>query len=111
VVVSALDVLVEVLLNEPETLRGHLKAIITGAVKVHRECSEATPSRGDGAHAVMCRKLALQLLGALPKKFEERHLLPYSLQLQRTLGVACGDRVREVRKVALIARENWSKVV
>ena len=59
---------------------------------------------------VTSRKLALQALGALPKKFEERYLLPYVLQLRRMLALACGDPVREVRQVARLARGNWAKV-
>ncbi|KAK3362979.1 Dos2-interacting transcription regulator of RNA-Pol-II-domain-containing protein [Lasiosphaeria hispida] len=116
--VSALEILVEILSNEPDALKGHLKAIISGGMKIYEEClpenqdevktgGKAAPRR----NLVMARKLVLQVLGAVPKKFEERYLLPYSLQLQRMLGLSCGDPVREVRQIARFARGNWLKVV
>ncbi|KAK3335648.1 Dos2-interacting transcription regulator of RNA-Pol-II-domain-containing protein [Cercophora scortea] len=120
-VAAALEVLVEILLNEPEALKGHLKAIIGGAINVHQECSlehadrfkyqVKNATRTSDLYLVTCRKLVLQLLGALPTKFEDRHLLPYSLQMKRMLATASGDPVREVRKVALLARGHWEKVV
>ncbi|KAK0628465.1 Dos2-interacting transcription regulator of RNA-Pol-II-domain-containing protein [Bombardia bombarda] len=123
-VASALEILVQILANEPESLKGHLKAVIGGAMNVHQEASLDTREvdessfkytikpTGAGAdlYAVSCRKLTLQLLGLIPSKFEERHLLPYALQLKRMLATASGDPVREVRKVALLARGGWAKV-
>lgn len=109
--VSALEVLVEILANEPGTLKSHLKAIIGGTMGVYEECLPDKQGAKKGASLTAARKLVLQVLGAIPKKFEDRHLLPYSLQLQRMLALACGDPVREVRQVARLARENWAKVV
>ncbi|KAK0730712.1 Dos2-interacting transcription regulator of RNA-Pol-II-domain-containing protein [Lasiosphaeris hirsuta] len=116
--VSALEILVEILSNEPDALKGHLKAIIGGGMKIYEEClpenkhkAEAGGEPARRRNLIMARKLVLQVLGAVPKKFEERYLLPYSLQLQRMLGLACGDPVREVRQIARLARGNWLKVV
>jgi len=109
---SALEVLVEILSNEPDALKSHLKAIIEGAMGVYEGGlpGTGTTSRRDPS-LTSSRKLVLQVLGAVPKKFEERHLLPYSPKLQRMLALACGDPVREVRQVARLARASWAKVV
>ncbi|KAK4218781.1 MMS19 nucleotide excision repair protein [Rhypophila decipiens] len=103
--VSALEILVEVLTNEPDSVKGHLKPIITNGMNLYNDIS-----REHDLQLVMSRKLVLQLLGAIPTKFEERHLLPYAPQMKRMLATACGDSVREIRKTAIIARENWSKI-
>jgi DNA repair/transcription protein MET18/MMS19 len=107
---SALQVLNEILANEPTTLEGHLEAVINGAVLVYGECSPKNKVSSSKS-MVQCRKLVLQLLGALPQKFEERHLLSSSRKLQRMLALACGDAVRELRAVARQARANWEKLV
>ena len=105
--VSALEVLVEILSNEPDSLTGHLKPIVTGGTSLYKEvCGEG----GSGRQLVMARKLVLQLLGAIPTKFEERHLLSYAPQMKRMLAMACGDSVREIRRTAIVARENWNKI-
>jgi len=109
--VSALEVLVEILANEPDTLKSHLKAIIGGVMAVYEGCLPDRQEAKKDASLTAARKLVLQTLGAIPKKFEERHLLPYSLRLQRMLALTCGDPVREVRQVARLARVNWAKVV
>ncbi|KAK5655454.1 hypothetical protein OQA88_5725 [Cercophora sp. LCS_1] len=102
--VAALEVLVEILANEPDALKSHLKAVIGGSMGVYDGCLE------DAKGGAPARKLVLQALAAIPKKYEERHLLPYALQLQRMLWVACGDPVRDVRSVARLARGNWTGV-
>ncbi|KAK4153940.1 Dos2-interacting transcription regulator of RNA-Pol-II-domain-containing protein [Chaetomidium leptoderma] len=107
-VVSALEILVEILSNEPDALRGYLREVIGGTTKVYQEC--AAQQQGGGVRTT-CRKLVLQVLGAIPTRFEERHLMAYSPPTQRMLAVACGDPVRRVREVARKARANWAKVV
>jgi DNA repair/transcription protein MET18/MMS19 len=109
---AALQVLLEVLRNEPLTVRDHLKVVVTGVTRVHRlsltkpDLASASPSS-----SASCRKLVLGLLAELPDRFEERFLLPFAPQLNRTLATASGDPVREVRRAALLAREKWAKVV
>jgi DNA repair/transcription protein MET18/MMS19 len=51
------------------------------------------------------------VLGAIPTRFEERHVLVYAPPTQRMLAVACGDPVRRVREVARAARASWARVV
>ncbi|KAL2019497.1 hypothetical protein VTK56DRAFT_9613 [Thermocarpiscus australiensis] len=116
-VVSALDILVDVLSNEPDALKGHLREIIGGTTKVYQECAAqkrrttAGPAAQPTSSRTTCRKLALQVLGAIPTKFEERHVLQYAPPTHRLLAVACGDPVRKVREVARWARGNWAKIV
>ncbi|KAK3949361.1 Dos2-interacting transcription regulator of RNA-Pol-II-domain-containing protein [Pseudoneurospora amorphoporcata] len=108
-VATSLEVLVEILSHEPEALKEHLKAIITAGMKTYEEAAKNT-NKVLARNLAAARKLTLQLLRAIPKKFEERHLLPYALPMQRMLAMASGDKSREARKVALLARENWAKV-
>ncbi|KAL2256310.1 hypothetical protein VTK26DRAFT_1861 [Humicola hyalothermophila] len=121
---SALEILVEILSHEPGALKGHLREIVGGATKVYQEllaaAQEAQQKNKAAAAAAAaattttrtaCRKLALQVLGAIPTKFEERHVLAYSPPTRRMLAVACGDPGRKVREVARVARGNWAKVV
>ena len=114
-VVAALEILVEILSNEPGALKGHLREVIGGTTKVYQEsASQAKQQKiggGNAATRTACRKLALQVLGAIPTRFEERHILAHAPPTQRMLAVACGDPVRKVREVARVARGNWAKVV
>jgi DNA repair/transcription protein MET18/MMS19 len=103
--VAALEVLVEVLGSEPDALTGHLRAVIGGATGVYQECAAQK-----GAVRTLCRRLALQVLGAIPGRFEERHVRAYAPPTQRILAVACGDPVRRVREVARAARASWVKI-
>ncbi|KAK0671403.1 Dos2-interacting transcription regulator of RNA-Pol-II-domain-containing protein [Cercophora samala] len=108
-VIAALEILVDILANEPSALKGFLKEIIGGTTKVYQE---STPSNKTLHRALTtCRKLSLQVIGALPKTLEERYLLPFSRPTQRMLALACGDPVRKVREAARSARANWAKVV
>ncbi|KAM7190286.1 MMS19 nucleotide excision repair protein [Naviculisporaceae sp. PSN 640] len=105
--VSALEILIEILTHEPDALKGHLKPIITSGTSIYQ--SSARQSR-NVIESGMSRKFVLQFLGAIPTKFEERHLLAYAPQMKRMLATACGDSVREIRKTAMLARENWNKI-
>lgn len=108
-VIAALEILVDILANEPSALKGFLKEIISGTTKVYQE--SATSNKTLHKTLTTCRKLSLQVLGALPKTFEERYLLSFSRPTQRMLASACGDPVRKVREAARSARANWAKVV
>jgi len=63
-----------------------------------------------GRAANSCRNLAIMLLGFLPRKFEQRHLLDSAPQMKMLLHRSCGDKVREIRKTALTARLAWADV-
>jgi len=117
--ISALEILAEILAHEPEAVRGYLREVIGGATGVYEECASRTKGaveqqqqqqQQQGMRAA-CRRLALQVLGAIPSRFEERFVLAYAPRTQRMLAVACGDGVRRVREVARKARASWAKVV
>ncbi|KAK4199585.1 Dos2-interacting transcription regulator of RNA-Pol-II-domain-containing protein [Triangularia verruculosa] len=108
-VIAALEILVDILAHEPEALKGFLKEIISGTTKVYQESAPSNSTLHKPL--TMCRKLSLQVLGALPKTFEERYLLSFSPPTQRMLALACGDPVRKVREAARAARGNWARVV
>jgi DNA repair/transcription protein MET18/MMS19 len=110
-VVCALEILVDILGNEPEALRGYLREVIGGVTGVYQVCAERKQGGRQGAVKTVCRRLALQVLGAIPTRFEERHVLVYAPPTQRMLAVACGDPVRRVREVARAARASWARVV
>lgn len=119
----SLRILIEVVDAKAPVLADHLKALVDGAVKTLTTASSRKPKDAgadvaskpaarpsDRGSPKGCRKQALVLLSRLPTKYDERHLLPYCPSLTRILAAACGDRVREIREVAQVARENWSNV-
>ncbi len=57
-----------------------------------------------------CRKLVLDFFRRLPATYEAHTLILYRKQLLRPLSTACGDPVREVRRVALAARQSWENL-
>ncbi|TPX08783.1 uncharacterized protein E0L32_009723 [Thyridium curvatum] len=103
---GALLVLIDVLDNKADALREHLKAVIDAVRKIFAEAS----APGTPLAAAACRRQALVLLSGLPPRYEVRHLLAYAPMMQRMLAMACGDRVREVRAAAQVAREAWQKI-
>ncbi len=121
-VTASLTALAEILAHEPETVRGYIREIVAGTTKVYRDCSPlsavspSSPAAGTAsgcAHwrgAAGCRALALQVLGAVAGRFEERFVLGYAPAVQRMLAVACGDPVRRVRGEARRARGVWARV-
>ncbi|EFW99491.1 DNA repair transcription protein [Grosmannia clavigera kw1407] len=109
----ALRVLYVILENRPKTLQGHLKTLVDASINVFGAAPKPAgkvpqPRRGNPPPG--CRKQALRLVAHLPTQVEEGLLLPYGPQLLRALSTACGDRVREIREEAQLARENWTKV-
>ncbi|KAK4189713.1 Dos2-interacting transcription regulator of RNA-Pol-II-domain-containing protein [Podospora australis] len=110
--ISALEILVEILANEADALKGYLREIIGGATKAYQESApkHTLTETVKPVTRTVCRKLALQVLGVLPKTFEERYILTYVPQTQRMLALACGDPVRRVREAARLARANWTSV-
>ncbi|KAL2159236.1 hypothetical protein VTH06DRAFT_2669 [Thermothelomyces fergusii] len=127
-VLAALEILVEILTNESEALKGYLREVIGGVTKVYQaSCpprNRDPETAGGGGLAqpdqqqqqqqqqrAVCRRLALQVLGGIPSRFEERLVRAHALPTLRMLAVACGDPVRKVREVARTARGSWAKVV
>lgn len=51
--------------------------------------------------------MVLDFFYMLPVVFEAHTLIPHRKPLLRPLSAACGDPVREIRRVALAARQSW----
>ncbi|KAJ3523898.1 hypothetical protein NM208_g12272 [Fusarium decemcellulare] len=103
---AALDVLKNTLVEAPEKGKGHIRSIIkicTGVFS-HKSPSTIVDLETEGA----CGKLALEIVGGLPRMYESQHLLPHARQVQKELTLVCGHRVREVRKTARLARVAWA---
>ncbi|KAI8715393.1 MMS19 nucleotide excision repair protein [Fusarium sp. LHS14.1] len=103
---AALDVLKNTLIEAPEKGKGHLRSIIKICTRVfsHKSSAASVDPETEGA----CGKLALEIVGGLPRMYESQHLLPHAPQVQRELTMVCGHRVREVRKTARLARVAWA---
>ncbi|KAJ9137971.1 MMS19 nucleotide excision repair protein [Pleurostoma richardsiae] len=117
---AAFTIFLRILDKDNSVFEGHLKAVIDSTYDVY---SRAVRDSLVGQHnndlhrrfwrsgsASTCRKLALQVIGSLPGRFEARHLLPFYSNTMRGLGSAAGDPVRDVRAAALQARKAWSRV-
>ncbi|KAI0484666.1 Dos2-interacting transcription regulator of RNA-Pol-II-domain-containing protein [Xylariaceae sp. FL0804] len=109
---SCLSVLLRILEHEPAELRDHLAGITNGMLAVYQQASRSSSSssRSSREAAVRCRKLALEFFRRLPEAYEARYLLPHRPLLLRPLSAACGDSVRETRRIALRARQAWEDV-
>ncbi|OTB19610.1 hypothetical protein K445DRAFT_43081, partial [Daldinia sp. EC12] len=114
---SCLYVLLQVLEKGPNTLKEHLAGLISGMVKVYETARKGpktigseeddTEARTKAKERAMCRKFALDFFQKLPNAYESQYLVPYRQQLLRPLSAACGDSVREIRRIALGARKAW----
>lgn len=116
---AALEVLRSILAEAPEKAQDHIRSLITICINsfssrnhpaatrpawLPAEYSAAAP---DAEAEARCGKLALEIMGGLPKIFEARHLVPHVPQLDRELTLACGHRVRDLRRAARTARAAW----
>ncbi|PNY29196.1 DNA repair/transcription protein mms19 [Tolypocladium capitatum] len=119
---AAVEVLKNILVEAPEQAQDHIRSLITvciGLFSIRASSTQARPEWLPGGHAgstydpeieAGCGKLALEIVGGLPRMFESRYLLAYAPQVQRELCIACGHRVRDVRRTARLARAAWSDV-
>lgn len=57
--------------------------------------------------SIACRKVVLELVGEMPGRFEDRYVMPFKGDMNHFLDACCGDPVRELRRVAVEAREGW----
>ncbi|KAI0426931.1 Dos2-interacting transcription regulator of RNA-Pol-II-domain-containing protein [Xylaria sp. FL1042] len=130
---SLLVVLLHILEKDPGELRGHLAALIQGLVAIYgmaRNVADAAKfdpnaggKEGGGADAyrskasrisardrdpIATRMYTLQFFQKITEsKYDAHLLLPYRRDLLRPLATACGDSVREIRRMALKARIAW----
>ncbi|KAK9418111.1 putative Dos2-interacting transcription regulator of RNA-Pol-II-domain-containing protein [Seiridium unicorne] len=116
---TVLDILLKIMDSDSDLVREHLEALITHVLAVYQMArnvfdtlefvSDSDVDKMSKKEAAMCRKSCLVFLQRLPKTFEAvRHkLLPQRQAVLRGLSRACGDPVREVREVAIVARRDW----
>lgn len=119
---AAVEALKNILVEAPEQAQDHIRSIITVCIGLFSSRAAAIQARPewlprDPASSTYdpeieagCGKLALEIVGGLPRMFESRYLLAYAPQVQRELCTACGHRVRDVRRTARLARAAWSDV-
>ncbi|KAG5983425.1 hypothetical protein E4U55_008195 [Claviceps digitariae] len=119
---AALQVIKDILVEASDKAQDHIRslikmctAIFTNKVSLSKARPEWLPAdygAGLGSPQVQagCGKLALEIVGGLPRMFEPRHLLAFEPQVQRDLSTACGHSVRELRSTARLARGAWADV-
>jgi DNA repair/transcription protein MET18/MMS19 len=118
---AALQVIRNILVEASEQAQDHLRSLIKICTGIFTNRGPAS-NRPDWLPAEYgaaipnsevqagCGKIALEIVGGLPRMFEPRHLLAYEPQVQRDLSTACGHRVRELRSTARLARGAWTDV-
>ncbi|KAI5919499.1 Dos2-interacting transcription regulator of RNA-Pol-II-domain-containing protein [Camillea tinctor] len=117
---SCLIVLLQTLEGEPEKLKEHLPSLISGLISVYdmaRRVARAADFMVDTENVKaknrepsQCRKLVLEFFQKLPASYDSQHLWPHRHLLLRPLWAACGDPVREIRRIALITRQTWDNL-
>ena len=101
---AALDVLQNILLESPEKGQDHLRSIINICVPAFT----TQQTGGADTQKAAIGKLALEIVGGLPKMYEARRLVQFVPRLERELTLACGHGVRDLRRLARLARQAWA---
>lgn len=99
---AALEVLKNIVVESPDKGESHARSIIdicVGEISLKKTSHERDAETG---------KIAMEIMVGLPRLFDSRHLLPHQPQVERELALACGNPVRELRKLARVARAAWS---
>ncbi|KAG5927975.1 hypothetical protein E4U42_001452 [Claviceps africana] len=119
---AALQVIKDILVEASDKAQDHVRSLVRMCTVVFTNRASPSTARpewlpadyggGPGSLQVQagCGKLALEIVGGLPRMFEPRHLLALEPQVQRDLSTACGHRVRELRSTARLARGAWADV-
>ncbi|KAG6113463.1 hypothetical protein E4U31_000697 [Claviceps sp. LM219 group G6] len=120
---AALQVIKDILVEASDKARDHIRSLVKMCTAIFtNKASSLSGARpewlpadygaGLGSLEVQasCGRLALEIVGGLPRMFESRHLLAFEPQVQRDLSTACGHRVRELRRTARLARGAWADV-
>ncbi|KAI1862302.1 uncharacterized protein JN550_010309 [Neoarthrinium moseri] len=117
---TVLQVLLTILSNDAELLKQHLTPLVTHTLAVYQMARNVVESlefvnnpaldKKSRKEAAMCRKSCLEFLKRLPSTYETRYLLAQRQSALRGLATACGDPVREVREVAIVARREWENM-
>ncbi|PHH81304.1 hypothetical protein CDD82_1048 [Ophiocordyceps australis] len=103
---AALELLRTTMMEMPEAEQDHLHSIVNICIAMFSQ----EQHKGDARVLSKCGKLALEIVGHLPRVFESSKLLALSPLVQRGLAAACGHGVRQVRSTARVARAAWVDV-
>ncbi|CAM1503030.1 Fc.00g078060.m01.CDS01 [Cosmosporella sp. VM-42] len=118
---AALDVLKNTIVEAPEKGQDHLRSITNICIASFSNNSSTKQERpewlsadyasgaNDAETQAGCGMIGLEIIGRLPKIFESRHLVPHSRRVERELTIACGHRVRDLRRSARLARQAWAE--
>ncbi|KAJ2999318.1 hypothetical protein NUW58_g37 [Xylaria curta] len=122
---SLLVVILHILEREPNEIRGHLTTLIQGLVAIYEMARnmanaacydpndagykfQASRIKAVDCNPIPTRMYTLRFFQKLTESGYDSHLLlPYRRDLLRPLAIACGDPVREIRRIALQARQAW----
>ncbi|KAK6221039.1 hypothetical protein LQW54_001612 [Pestalotiopsis sp. IQ-011] len=118
---SVLSVLLKILSEDADLVKEHLVRLITSTLAVYemaRNVFDASTFAENGSkrltkrEAAMCRRSCIEFLSRLPHEFSAvpHKLLPERQAVLRGLSTACGDPVREVRELAIVARRHWANL-
>ncbi|KAG5952741.1 hypothetical protein E4U53_000011 [Claviceps sorghi] len=119
---AALQVIKDILVEASDKAQDHVRSLVKMCTVIFTNETSPSTARpewlpagyGGGLGSLQvqagCGKLALEIVGGLPRMFEPRHLLALEPQVQRHLSTACGHRVRELRSTARLARGAWADV-
>ncbi|KAK0759732.1 hypothetical protein N5P37_007920 [Trichoderma harzianum] len=118
----ALEILKKILAESPDKAQEYAKSLINIALPCFSLKAAAQLTRPDWLPSgyvpakmrpeveAECGKLALEVVGALPRLFESRHVVPFVPQVRRELSLACGHPVRDLRRLARMARAAWTEI-
>lgn len=108
---AALEVITCVLGEAPDAVQDHLGSLVSICIGLFSDeppTNSQTDEEDDDESRVGCAKLALEMIGRLPQTLEPRHLFAHAPAVRRHLASACGHRVRELRRLARVARATWA---
>lgn len=118
----ALEILKNILAESPDKAQEYAKSLINISLPCFSLKAAAQLTRPDWLPSgyvpakmrpeveAECGKLALEVVGALPRLFESRHVVPFVPQVRRELSLACGHPVRDLRRLARMARAAWTEI-
>ncbi|PHH76519.1 hypothetical protein CDD80_1490 [Ophiocordyceps camponoti-rufipedis] len=108
---AALEVITCVLGEAPDAVQDHLGSLVSICIGLSSEkppTNSQTDEEDDDESRVGCAKLSLEMIGRLPQTLESRHLFAHAPAVRRHLASACGHGVRELRRLARVARATWA---
>jgi len=91
-----------------DALGGHVAALVDGATRAYFRANMGGDARRPERKE--CRTRALELLEAIPARIDHVRLVPHVPQMYQFLADACGGRSRELRQLALKAKDKWEAV-